>query len=248
MVGGGGKTSLMFCLARLLSADGGTVLTTTTTKIFVPPPETSPCVLIAPTAADLLDQAENLPSDIPYLTAGREILEPANKLAGYTPMDIETLYRSRRFKWIVVEADGAARRPLKAPADHEPVIPDCTNWLIAVAGLDAIGHQLSDETVFRSVIYSQVTGKALGETVDAASVSTILTHPRGLMKGGPISAQRWVFLNKADTDERMEQGRQVAACLLREPGANIHEIFIGCAKPELVIYYKSNVPPRNALR
>ncbi|MCD4678214.1 MAG: hypothetical protein K8S18_19810, partial [Desulfobacula sp.] len=42
LIGAGGKTSLMFCLAKELENSGKTVLTTTTTKIFMPTPDQSP--------------------------------------------------------------------------------------------------------------------------------------------------------------------------------------------------------------
>ncbi len=38
IIGAGGKTSLMFSLAKELSKSGKKVLTTTTTKIFMPTP------------------------------------------------------------------------------------------------------------------------------------------------------------------------------------------------------------------
>ena len=42
------------------------------------------------------------------------------------------------------EADGAAGRFLKAPADHEPVIPAGTTVVVVVAGLKAVGGRIAD--------------------------------------------------------------------------------------------------------
>ncbi|MBW2491457.1 MAG: putative selenium-dependent hydroxylase accessory protein YqeC, partial [Deltaproteobacteria bacterium] len=54
LVGGGGKTSLMFKLARELSMAGDTVLTTTTTKIFEPSRDQAACVILSGSVPDIL--------------------------------------------------------------------------------------------------------------------------------------------------------------------------------------------------
>ena len=56
-VGAGGKTSLMFRLAKELEADGVTVLTTTTTKIHIPTEQQSPHVILGTTARDIETKA-----------------------------------------------------------------------------------------------------------------------------------------------------------------------------------------------
>ena len=38
---------------------------------------------------------------------------------------------------LLVEADGAKRKPLKVPAEHEPVIPEDTDMVIGIAGASA---------------------------------------------------------------------------------------------------------------
>jgi probable selenium-dependent hydroxylase accessory protein YqeC len=46
LVGGGGKTTLMFALARELAFGDGCVVTTTTTKILEPSPSETPLLLL----------------------------------------------------------------------------------------------------------------------------------------------------------------------------------------------------------
>ena len=43
---------------------------------------------------------------------------------------------------VLIEADGAKRRPLKVPAEHEPVIPEMTTHVLSVYGLDSIGKKI----------------------------------------------------------------------------------------------------------
>ena len=43
---------------------------------------------------------------------------------------------------ILVEADGSKHRPVKIPAEWEPVIPECADMVIGVIGLDCLGEKV----------------------------------------------------------------------------------------------------------
>ncbi|MCP4695036.1 MAG: putative selenium-dependent hydroxylase accessory protein YqeC [Desulfobacterales bacterium] len=194
IVGAGGKTSLMFRLAHELSRDGETVLTTTTTRILAPTKEQSPAVILSTSPEDLLEKAKSRLKQTPHLTAAaKKIHDQRNKLMGFPPEIIDALMASGVFKWILVEADGAARKPLKAPAPHEPVIPRCAAWLVGVIGLNSVGKPLSEEWVFRPGLYAGITGLNLGEPVTEASIAASLVHDQGIMKGCPAGAARIAF-------------------------------------------------------
>src|SRR5262249_57619382 len=63
---------------------------------------------------------------------------------------------------ILDEADGSRTRPFKAPADHEPVIPEETTLVIAVVGADVLGQPLDGEHVHRPARVSALRGGAPG--------------------------------------------------------------------------------------
>ncbi|MDP2663369.1 MAG: selenium cofactor biosynthesis protein YqeC, partial [Dehalococcoidia bacterium] len=209
IVGAGGKTTLMERLARDIQERGETVLVTTTTKILMPSGGPADQVVIARKAGDVLKQARLLLSKYRRLTAARSYLSQQDKLVGFPVEEIIELEQGDLFRWILVEADGARHLPLKAPGPHEPVIPPSSHYVIAVAGLEAIGRPLTDEWVFRSRIFSEITGLPPGAGVTAQAVAVALSHEAGIMKGCPAGARRSVFLNKAETDGRKEQGREV---------------------------------------
>jgi probable selenium-dependent hydroxylase accessory protein YqeC len=74
LVGAGGKTALMFRLARELSKDGDRVLTTTTTKIFIPMRKQSSIMLISESAETIAQHARKLFKKNSHITAGSAIL------------------------------------------------------------------------------------------------------------------------------------------------------------------------------
>ena len=140
------------------------------------------------------------------------------------------------FDYIVIEADGAARRSLKACSIHEPVVPECTDCIISLAGLDGIGKPLEEKWVFRSNLFSNVTNLPLNEKITATSVAEILIHDMLSITSAKKDVLKIVFLNKADNRELREAGNKVAA-VLEEKGQGIfHRLIIGELKEVPVIH------------
>ena len=237
LVGAGGKTTLMFQLARELSVDGHSVLTTTTTKIIKPAPDQSSKIVIAENLPLLLEKfGVSIPGGL-HMTAASGELAEQNKLIGYPPQVIDAVQKSCLFQWILVEADGGRQRPLKVPAAHEPVIPGSSSWVVAMVGLDAIGKPLDDQHVFRSQDYSRITGLPAGSPVTAESVVRAVLAPDGILKGFPPEAKRILFLNKAESRERRAAGREIASSLLERSGGGgvIHRVIVGSLLPGLIV-------------
>lgn len=233
LVGGGGKTTLMFGLARELAAAGESILTTTTTKIFRPMAEESRQVVVAEDFSTLQAKLQDLAAREPHVTAAGGELAVQGKLLGLQPSEIDALQASGLFRWIVVEADGARHCPLKAPAEHEPVIPACSRWVIAVVGLDALGKPLDDEYVFRSQEYSRLTGVPAGAPVTEESVARALSAPRGILQGAPAESRRLVFLNKTESRQHLLAGRKIARVLQEGVNGTIHRVVLGSLLPEV---------------
>jgi probable selenium-dependent hydroxylase accessory protein YqeC len=239
LVGAGGKTSLMFKLARELSKTGGSVLTTTTTKIFEPQTDQSSCVIVFDSVTRLIERARELIGQHRHMTMARARLPDTGKLIGLLPSAIDTLWDSHLFRWIIVEADGAAGRPLKAPADHEPVIPDCTNWLVGLAGLKGVGRPLSDQWVFRPERFARFAGIPPNSDISQSAVADVITHKKGLFKNAPARAARIVFLNQADTPEDIGAGHHIARLLSSNLNTGLDRVVIGRTQadsPVLEIY------------
>ena len=95
-----------------------------------------------------------------------------------------------------VEADGAKRKPLKVPADWEPVIPDFADVVVSVIGLDCLGKPIC-ETAHRAEYTSSFLEKNLEAPVTAEDIEKIATSVHGLYKNVDHKVYR-VYLNKAD--------------------------------------------------
>lgn len=239
LVGAGGKTALMFRLARELSGQGVAVLTTTTTKIYMPGRRQSPTVIVAESAKAVLQQAGTLLKHHRHVSAGSRILHFQDKLKGFSPEAIDDIWQSGIFDWIIVEADGAAGRPVKAPAAHEPVIPKCTRWVVGIVGLQAVGKPLNARWAFRPELVSQITGLAVGSLLTESAIADLLMEEKGVLKDAPAGAVRLAFLNQADSQDRLESGRKIAQMLVRRQKSGFTRILIGQTlyEPAVKEYY-----------
>lgn len=226
-VGAGGKTSLMYRLARELTTAGESVLTTTTTKMRMPDRLQAETVMISPFKDAIISRVERFRVRNFHFTAAAERLDFQNKLKGYPSEFIDDVWRLGLFRWILVEADGAAGRSLKAPADHEPVIPSCTGWVIGIVGLDAVGKTLDERWVFRADLFAKRTGLALGQKISAEAIASSLTHPQGIFKGRSGRADPFVFLNKAETETELQNGRRVVEVLQATAPDRFKRVLIG---------------------
>jgi probable selenium-dependent hydroxylase accessory protein YqeC len=245
LVGAGGKTSLMFRLAHEISEAGDPVLTTTTTKILYPAPRQSSDLIISDdfdtiirTVRELLDKNRR------HITVAAKHVQPENKLIGLQPEIVDALADTKLFSWIIVEADGAARKPLKAPADHEPVIPEFTTHVVGICGLSAIGNPLSEKWVHRSERFAEITGLKSGQMIAGAAYRDMLVHENGIFKNAPMSARRIVLLNQADVPGGLEAGKRIAELLIKKEKTGLNRIIIGQIKesPAVLEYYDLDTP------
>lgn len=205
LVGGGGKTSLMYHLADEFTQMGKKVIITTTTHIGLP--KGFPVLLIR----DRLEFSKFI-WEYPAVMAG-EMIE-GRKLKGIT---IDQIDRIRPYADVVlVESDGARQLPFKVPENHEPVLYPQSAVVIGCAGLDCLSQKMADQC-FRLSTACRLLGKNPDDLITAADVATVLTSTAGSKKDvGTIPFR--VVLNKADTPRRLEQGSEVLNLIQQEIG------------------------------
>lgn len=223
-VGAGGKTSMMFRLAHELALNGYTVLTTTTTKIFFPTSDQSIHVMVSDCLDNMLTRSKQLLKQTNHITAAYAY-GPQRKLIGFVPSTIDAIFQSGLFQWILVEADGAAGMPIKAPADHEPVIPITTQWVIGMIGMDAVYQPITHPYVFRPHIFIQLTGARPDQIVSEEFIASLINHPKGIMKHCPTNACRIICLNKINSTERLAYAIKISEIIQKNNPQHINRIL-----------------------
>lgn len=193
-VGAGGKTTAIFLAARQFQS---LVLVTTTTHLAVSQARLADQHLIINTAEDLsINQAE---SDGKIILITGPVVEE-DRLGGLDPKSLQQL-KELAEEWrcpLLIEADGARQLPLKAPADHEPAVPEFADTVIVVAGLSGLGKPLNADNVHRPEIFSRLAGVPLDEKVSSEALCDVLTHAAGGLKNIPDRARKCLLLNQID--------------------------------------------------
>lgn len=227
LVGAGGKTSLMFAMAAELAAFENHVITSTTTKILEPSRKDTPFLLVTEGAREVLKTIPDVIRRHGHFTVVEGRLPETRKLKGVSPELIDRLGAVDEVDHIIVEADGAARLPLKAPGEHEPVITSKTSLVVVVVGIDGIGVQLSEDHVFRPHIFSELTGLSMGEKVTVEAIAALIVHPRGMAKGSPPRSTIIPFLNKVDLPDGLEKAKALAMRILEKGHPQINRVVLG---------------------
>ncbi|MDO5135280.1 MAG: selenium cofactor biosynthesis protein YqeC [Eubacteriales bacterium] len=186
VVGGGGKTSLIYRLCQELQALKKRVVIATTTHMAMDPER--------PFARDgKREEVLSLMEEYGYVIAagldqekGKYTALPMEELRGLTELcDV-----------MLIEADGAKHQPLKVPEAWEPVIPDFAQAVISVVGLDCLGKPIR-ETTHRMERTCEFLQKSLDAPVTFEDVVKIASSFHGLLKDVEDRLYR-VYLNKTD--------------------------------------------------
>jgi molybdenum cofactor cytidylyltransferase len=211
MVGAGGKTTAMFRLAEELASDGWRVVTTTTTMIR----REGRCghTILEAEGDLLLQKAQRAMAELSRVTVASGFSQAEGKLIGIDPSLIDALVALPEVDAVIVEADGAKGRSLKAPAPYEPVLPATTSVLLPVAAADAVGRPLDVRNVHRPEIVARLTCAKLAQLITPDLMSAVLLHSEGGLKNAPPEARVLPLINKVSYT-RLETARQIARALL----------------------------------
>ncbi len=191
IIGGGGKTTLLYTLAKELRSKGRVIICTST-RILVP----ERAVAVASDKDGIMEAL----SASGFVCAGT----PAEKgkLKAALPSFSELAAMS---DYVLVEADGARGLPLKAHAAHEPVIPENTGRVILVVGADGLGRPVR-EVCHRPEIWSGLSGIPIDRETSPEGESRVIAA-EGL---GDV-----VYINKTEKEREAFLAERLAAKLSR---------------------------------
>ncbi|NOR90164.1 MAG: putative selenium-dependent hydroxylase accessory protein YqeC [Anaerolineales bacterium] len=209
-VGAGGKSSSIRRLIEELTPKTP-VLITTTTKLALDQTDLAAHHIILRSKEDmslfpalLQEQSSVLVTGERWSEESKWTAPPEDLLAVLLPLAASS------GAVVLIEADGARDRSLKAPAEHEPVIPPFVDLVVPVMGLDAIGTELEGDLVYRPELVKKVLGIQKDHILQPTDAAKLLAHGNGALKSVPERAQVRVILNKAETQKVVEHGREIA--------------------------------------
>lgn len=214
LVGGGGKTTVMYELAADWAACGRKVLALTSTHILQP--ADGSFAADAAAVHNLWQQRRYAVIGTPELATGKLTLPP------------QSVYEALKLQADVIlcEADGSRHHPCKVPAENEPVLLPDSDIVLAVAGMDALGRPLA-QACQRSQLAAKLLGCSAEKIIDAQMLASLLRSEQGAHKN--VGKRTfYIVLNKCDLLPAAQQEEMlrllVGACMdehriwLRERG------------------------------
>ncbi|MFH1416639.1 MAG: selenium cofactor biosynthesis protein YqeC [Elusimicrobiota bacterium] len=221
IVGGGGKTSTLIRLGKELSNCEKRVILSTTTHM-----EKLNFDLIrfsGKLTNELVEKIETSILNEPVIVAQR--LVRGNRIKGLSIEQVAEINREVTFDYMIIEADGAEKKSLKAPHKYEPPVPYATTLFIVVIGFDILGKKLNIKNVHRPQNVARITGKPLESVIQPSDIISLLKHPHGLLKNRPPATRTVVILNKV-TDPQINEALNLADGILKY-GQGINSVICG---------------------
>lgn len=207
LVGGGGKSTLMYFLAQTCARQGKQVLVTTTTNIFKPHPS-----IHAHSAEEIQALwAQGSMAVIGTPISGKDKFQaPDPALLGWAMERADTVF---------IEADGSKHYPIKVPRAGEPVIlPEC-DTVLAVMGLSAIGKSLKN-AAFRMPEVTKLLGQEEDHILTEEDAARIMASSFGGRKD--VADRKFcVILNQCDDGPRRRSANLIAQYLARYDVDNV---------------------------
>lgn len=191
LVGGGGKTTVMYELAAAWAACGRKALALTSTHILQPADGSF--------AADAV-AVHNLWQQRRYAVIGTPELA-----TGKLTLPLQSVYEELKLQADVIlcEADGSRHHPCKVPAENEPVLLPDSDIVLAVAGMDALGRPLA-QACQRPQLAAELLGCSAEKIIDAQMLASLLLSEQGARKNVGARAY-YIVLNKCDLLKAAQQ-------------------------------------------
>jgi probable selenium-dependent hydroxylase accessory protein YqeC len=214
LIGAGGKTTTLYRLAHELWDERGKVLVTTTTKIFKPTRPHVHRLFLAQDLEALLNELVKITE--PSIVGVGYGVDDAGKLIGLPTAWFDALEKRGEVDWILIEADGAASRPLKVPAEHEPVVPEGCAMTVWVIGIKVLGQPLTTDWVYRAERAPALLNVQLGAPVTQDLIVRLVENPQGCLRGIPAKSRKLALINQADSEEEVKKaaalGHELIQC------------------------------------
>ena len=111
---------------------------------------------------------------------GREVGK--GRVAGLPERVLRHIWDTGEHDIMLLKADGARARLIKAPADAEPIIPSFTDYVVPIFSIKVIGRKLDSSIAHRVELLSQVMGLKIGEYIRESNLVDLMVSEDGFLR------------------------------------------------------------------
>ncbi|GHV11224.1 hydroxylase accessory protein YqeC [Spirochaetia bacterium] len=236
VIGSGGKTSLIWHLARHLrggAENDGTIrkiLVTPTTKMLVPSPPTQ-----AGSSGGFYDHYCNeipIESKNGIILAGR-FNEETGKLESLPLDELERIVPD--YDLVLIEGDGSRGLPLKGWAEYEPAVPPFTTITVGILPLMSLGMRVSETIVHRLPLFCALSDAQEGDILKPEHLVRVITGHKGA-KGlfAEARGKKILFFNQVEDEKTLERAGEVVSLLPGDFRSGLGGIIAGSVQKDRI--------------
>lgn len=111
------------------------------------------------------------------------------------------------FDYIILESDGARKKRLKLPKNHEPVISKLTTHTIAVIDIKMTGEKISQENTYNTYAFKTLLNKDIGDILSINDFIDMISLKDGIFKGS--HGEKSLCINKVETKTDEENAKYI---------------------------------------
>ena len=224
LVGAGGKKTTMYALAQSLT---GTVALSSTTHMYYYDSK----------YVDRLISIKNQD----YLAIEREVGKvhaffgekiQKERVSGLSEEALRNIWNSGNYGTMIIKADGARARLIKAPGPGEPLIPSFADYVIPIFSIKVVGRKLESSIAHRIDQLSQVMKIEPGEVIQEKHVLSLMISETGFLKHTE-GKQIIPIINMVDSEEDEQVALRIAEKALALTDG-FHSIILGAMNKGLI--------------
>lgn len=220
-VGAGGKKTSLYNIAANFYGQAGI----TTTVFLAPFPASLDAHKIIAPPDSLADAVINAAQHHRVVAFAHESAKKA-RYGGLEPNELWNIQQKAKFDLLLVKADGARMRAIKAPSADEPVLPPRVDILLYLVSSRALGARLDEDIAHRVDRIEAVTGARRGEHLTAEHVGRLLSADDGALKGAGDS-RVIPIINLYEGSENLAQAQRAARHALAN-ASRFDEVILAC--------------------
>ncbi len=201
LVGAGGKKTTMYALSKYLK--GNIALTSTTHMYFYDERYVDRLVSV---------RQGKYPSFLEDDVRVRAYFGPEigkSRVAGLPESTLKFIWENGSEDYMLIKADGARARLIKAPNEREPLIPSFADTVVPVLSLKVIGKNLTPAVAHRVEHLSAIMGMMPGDRIEPKNLVKLMTSRSGFLKN--TEGKRVLpLINMADSVEEVATSVSIA--------------------------------------
>jgi probable selenium-dependent hydroxylase accessory protein YqeC len=222
VVGAGGKTTFIFSLAQELRAKYK-VLVTTTTKIFVPLRNQYDFIVMDDEELQIEKYCQSKRKGI-YVFG--TLIDEEEKLRGLSDAKLRNI--SKFFDYVLIEADGSKRKPIKGWNETEPMISSNTTATIGILDVQVLGKEINEDLVHRVDKFLELTGTHRNQIIEISHLEALIFSEKGLFKNA--AGEKSLFINKVEDEEDFISAAKLVQKIYEINKGKINRIITGSLK------------------